>query len=156
MKLTKKEVNDYLSKHSLMQIATYGKYPWIATVYYSFDDDLNLYFLSSPKTLHCKQIEKNPKVAVAISNSNQPPNKPKIGLQMWGNAYKVGSAKKTSHALSLWKSSLSIKNPKLTYENMKKGLVSGRMYVIKPKVYKIFNSAKYKDLEEGSEPLLKL
>jgi uncharacterized protein YhbP (UPF0306 family) len=43
MKLTKQHIRDYLEEHNLMQVATYGdEYPWIASVYYSFDKNLNL------------------------------------------------------------------------------------------------------------------
>lgn len=49
--LTRKLVLDFLAKHKLMVVATYAKFPWIATVYYAFDNDLNIYFLSSPRLL---------------------------------------------------------------------------------------------------------
>ena len=77
MQLTKQHVLDFLKTNKLMQVATMGDFPWIATVYYSFDNELNLYFLSSDKTLHVKQIKKNPKVSVAITDSHQDINKPK-------------------------------------------------------------------------------
>lgn len=36
------------------------------TIYYSFDDDLNLFFASDSCTEHCANIANNPNVAVAI------------------------------------------------------------------------------------------
>lgn len=156
MKLTKKEVRDHLSKYYLMQVATYGKHPWIASVYYSFDKDLNLYFISDPTTLHCQQIKENPKVSVAVVDSNQPPSvKEKIGLQMWGNATQVSNKNKVAHLLKLWKSTKNLTSNALPLEELRSALLEGRVYKIEPKVIKIFDSLKYKDLDEGQEPILK-
>ena len=81
MELTKKHILEYLKQHNLMQLATYGEsHPWIASVYYSFDQDLNLYFLSSPKTIHCKQIKEKSQVSVAITNSSESISGDKKGL----------------------------------------------------------------------------
>ena len=60
-----------------MVVATYGSHPWIATVYYTLDQDLNIYFLSDPNTIHCRQIAKNPKVAITIADSPQRPTSKK-------------------------------------------------------------------------------
>ena len=80
-KLTKKIILDFLKMHKLMFVATQGEYPWIAAVFYTYDYDLNLYFLSSPETLHCKQIKQNNEVAVAIADSNQQLNDVKKGME---------------------------------------------------------------------------
>jgi len=155
MQLTKQHVLDFLKTNKLMQVATMGDFPWIATVYYSFDNELNLYFLSSDKTLHVKQIKKNPKVSIAIADSHQDINKPKKGLQISGLAEEVSGVEKIKHALSLWKDFLSVNNPKLTYENMKKGL-TGKIYKITPKRIKLFDQELFKDADDGEEPVLEL
>jgi uncharacterized protein YhbP (UPF0306 family) len=77
--LTKEMVLAFLKEHKLMTVASFDNFPWIATVYYTFDKDLNIFFLSDPSTLHAKQIIQNPKVAAAISDSHQDINKPKRG-----------------------------------------------------------------------------
>lgn len=155
MKLTKQHVLNFLATQRLMSIATYGKFPWIASVYYSFDRDLNLYFLSSPTTLHCKQIIKNPQVAVAIADSQQGITVLKRGLQLWGEARQISNVSKIKHALHLWKSFLKVKDRELTYKNMFKKVVSGRMYIIKPKRIKLFDQKLFRT-EDGKEPVLKL
>lgn len=45
-----KLVKEFMEPRFQMVLATYGEHPWIATLYYSFDNDLNIYFLSSPET----------------------------------------------------------------------------------------------------------
>src|SRR3989338_10433185 len=97
--LTKKDVLEFLADKKLMVVATYGDHPWIASVYYSFDKDLNLYFISTPSTIHGRQMEKNKKVAVAIVDSNQKPSDVKRGLQIYGTVEKVSGINKVRHAL---------------------------------------------------------
>lgn len=155
MKLTKEQVCVFLAKHMLMAVATQGEHPWVASVYYSFDQDLNLYFLSDPTTLHCKQIAKNPRVSVAIADSHQSPAMLKIGLQLWGEAQQISDSRKVSHALNLWKTTLKVKNKELTYANMVKKVVTGRMYQITPKLIKLFDQKQFK-VEDGKEPTLAL
>lgn len=152
--LTKEQVKNFLVQHKQMVIATYGDHPWIATVYYSFDDDLNLYFLSSPSTLHAKHIAQNNNVAVAISKEQKISSR-KQGLQLHGYAQQITKADLVKHALRHWKDSLSVIDPELSYENMLKKVVKGRMYKIVPKKIKLFHEGLF-DVEDGEEPVLEL
>ena len=68
----KKEFSKYLKSQRLMTLATCADKPWVATVYFAVDNDLNFYFVSSPKSKHCKDIEKNSKVAVNVADSHTP------------------------------------------------------------------------------------
>ena len=86
MELTKQHVLDFLKTNKLMQVATFGDFPWIVNVFYVFDDDLNLFFLSAENILHCRQIAQNEKVAVAIVDSHQNYSDKLKGLQMYGIA----------------------------------------------------------------------
>ncbi len=153
--LTKKDVLDFLGFHKLMTLATYGDHPWIASVYYSFDEDLNLYFISSPATIHGRQMEKNNKVAAAIVDSNQKPSDVKRGLQIYGHVEKVSDINKVRHALRLWKDFLNVQRPDISFENMQKGLYKGRMYKLVPKKIKLFDQEKFK-VPDGEEPILVL
>jgi len=153
--LTKKIVLDYLQKYRLMVIATYGSFPWIASVYYSYDNNLNLYFLSSPDTLHVKQIKMNEKVAVAIVDSHQKVTDLKKGLQISGIAEEINGANKIKHALRLWKDTLNIVNPNYSYEGMMKKLIKGRMFKITPHKIKLFDQNMFK-VEDGQEPVLNI
>lgn len=153
--LTKKDVLDFLADKKLMVIATYGDHPWIASVYYSYDRDLNLYFISTPSTIHGRHMEKNNKVAVAIVDSHQKPSAAKKGLQIYGVVEKISGINKINYALRLWKDFLNIQRPDISFENMKKGLYKGRMYKITPKKIKLFDQDKFK-VPDGEEPILEL
>ncbi|MDO8269464.1 MAG: pyridoxamine 5'-phosphate oxidase family protein [Candidatus Levybacteria bacterium] len=57
-------IQDYLSKVQMMQLGTsQSNQPWVTTVYFVSDINLNLYWLSDPEKRHSKEIEKNSKVA---------------------------------------------------------------------------------------------
>ncbi len=136
-----------------MTIATYGVHPWIATVYYSLDDDLNVYFLSDPKTLHCKQIATNPNVALSVSDSPQNPSSKKKGVQVFGVAEEVSGMQKIKHAIGLWRKTLGVTSDAYTYEGMMKKAIKGRMYRVQIKKIKFFNQELW---DEGSEPMISL
>ncbi len=148
--LTKKYILNFLAEHRQMVVATYGDFPWIATVFYTFDDDLNLYFLSSPTTLHCQQIVENNKVAVAIAESPQDINKPKRGLQISGIAEQLSEIEKVAQALKLWKQYLHVRDPKLTAKAVK-----NKMYKITPKCIKLFDQDLFQ-VPDGEEPIMEL
>jgi uncharacterized protein YhbP (UPF0306 family) len=74
----------YLAESKVMQIATHaGEQPWICTVYYVEDKDLNLYWLSLPTRRHSQEIKKDHKVAVAVPVKL---DQPVIGIQAEGRA----------------------------------------------------------------------
>ncbi len=151
--LTKKLVLDFLKLHKLMFIATQGEHPWIAAVFYTFDGDLNLYFLSSPETLHSKHIIKNKEVAVAIADSKQQLRDSKKGIQIYGHVKEISDLHKIKHAVNLWKKSLGYEGSEISYENMIGKVIKGRMYQIKPKKIKYFNQDLF-PVEDGKEPIL--
>lgn len=146
-------IKKYLSSHFQLVLATVGTHPWVSTLYYSIDADLNIYFLTSPKTIHGKQLAKNPKVAVAISDSPQTPASKKKGLQIYGLCKQISGARKVTHAITLWKQTLGVTSDIYSYEGMLKKAISGRMYKITPKKIKFFNEELW---EEGKERLIEL
>jgi len=56
----------YLESHNVAVLATGGESPWAAAVFYA-SDGFNLYFLSSPESLHGRHLAANPRVAAAIT-----------------------------------------------------------------------------------------
>lgn len=146
-------MKEFLNSHFQMTIGTYASFPWTATVYYSVDQDMNIYFLSNPETLHCKQLEKNPKVSVAVVDSPQKSSSLKKGIQIYGKAKRISGANKIRYALDLWKKTLDVTSPLYTYEGMMKKAIKGRMYKVTPIKIKFFNEALW---VEGTEPVIKL
>ena len=57
-------IRDYLPQIIHMSVATVeGGKPWVFEVHYGFDDDLNLYWMSSQKVRHSQEVAKNANVS---------------------------------------------------------------------------------------------
>lgn len=82
-------IDEYLPEQHMMQLATsVGGQPWCCTVYYVHDVDQNLYWASLPTRRHSQEIEKNPRVAVAIPIKHAKGEKV-VGIQIEGTAARL-------------------------------------------------------------------
>jgi len=87
----KELITNYLEKQYMMQLATVdNSQPWICTVYYVVDDNLNFYWLSIPTRRHSKELNHHDKVAAAIP-VNFVKGEKVIGLQTEGIAEELPS-----------------------------------------------------------------
>lgn len=148
-----KQIADFLHDRCQMVIATNGEHPWIATVYYSLDGDLNIYFLSDPKTLHCRHIATNPHVSISISDAPQNLSSKKKGMQIYGIAEEIFGEKNITQALHFWRKTLGVTSEEYTYEGMKKNKIKGRIYKVVPKKIKFYNEELW---EDGDEKMISL
>lgn len=136
-KKDKKELLEFLATQKLMSLATYGEKIWSATVYYLFDEDLNLYFLSPINSLHCLNIDKNPEVSLTIADSRQKASGDKIGLQMRGRAKKIKSTLMIKKIISMWNNK-HFDAPPIKYQTLMK-VWRSRFYQIEPEFIKLFS-----------------
>src|SRR2546425_8327433 len=60
--------------------------PHINTAYFCYRglDDLEIFFLSDTKSRHCRNLSRNPSMAMTIFRTNQPWDAPGRGLQLFG------------------------------------------------------------------------
>ncbi|MDP4000329.1 MAG: pyridoxamine 5'-phosphate oxidase family protein [bacterium] len=102
MKDLKQLIVDYLNEQKLMQLATDtdGK-PWACSVWFGFDEDLNIYFFSSTARRHSKEIENNGNVAGAVVLPHEPSDPPR-GLQFEGVAEKLTDPDDLAKARSVY------------------------------------------------------
>ena len=80
---------EVLEKTHLMSLATRDAGGlWVADVVFIFDDDLNVYWMSSPQTRHLKAISENGEAAgtITFSTASKMPN---LGIQFSGSAEKI-------------------------------------------------------------------
>lgn len=88
----------------------------VNTAYFCYSDDLELYFLSDPGSLHCRNLATNSSMAVAVFSSAQKWVDPGRGVQLFGTcsqargrragkAEELYEARFPAHAS--WKASLS-------------------------------------------------
>lgn len=135
----KEDLQKFLKENRIIQLATYDEnHPWICNLYSVVDKDLHFYFLSDPETLHVQQIEKNNKVAIAVTDTHQTPKDKKKGVQIWGTAKRVTSIKK-----ALWFVTQFTNDPsKYNVKEIVKSI--GRViYEITPTKIKFFNQELY-------------
>jgi len=57
----------------------------INTAYFCYSRDLEFFFLSDPGSLHCRNIQANPSMAMTVFRTSQEWGKPNRGLQLFGS-----------------------------------------------------------------------
>lgn len=98
----RKLIEDYLKEAKLMQLATsVGDQPWICSVWFAADSDLNIYFFSSLTRRHSQEITKNNKVAGAMVLPQTPADPPR-GLQFQGTVEMLESQEDIDKAISVY------------------------------------------------------
>lgn len=80
-----------------MQLATVqdGR-PWVATVYFVVNDELNVYWLSWPERRHSRELAVHEQVAAAIVLKSDPPV---VGVQVEGVAEQVDDPAQVRHIM---------------------------------------------------------
>jgi len=75
-----------LARTQLCSIATVarGSRAHINTAFFAYSADLALYFLSDPESLHSRNLQANPSLAMTIFDSSQRWERPGQGVQLFG------------------------------------------------------------------------
>ena len=110
------------------------------TVYYCFDNELNLYFASDYTTNHAEYLKNNPSVALCVWT--QPPSYglEHIGLQIMGECHLI-SGTELLRAWALYIKRFNVFQQKIgSFENLRDKLVSIRLYKVIPETIKVTNS----------------
>lgn len=91
----KEKVLSFLQKNESACLATIGLKggPQVATIYFTVDNDLNLYFAVTPNSRKYASIKRDNRVAVAITNIDKEQT-----LQMEGVAEELDGVKKNTKA----------------------------------------------------------
>ena len=96
----------------------------VNTAYFSYSDELELYFLSHPASRHCQNLEVNPSMAMTVFSSSQRWGGPDRGLQLFGTCKRASGATAIKAADSYtrrfaafadWQESLSENDPGKSY-----------------------------------------
>lgn len=134
-------IKQYLREAKLMQLATsLNDQPWICSVWFASDEDMNIYWLSSTTRRHSKEVMENSKVAGAITLP-QTPNDPPRGLQFQGNAKLLTKQKDVDKAMSVYAG--RIFSEKDIREFMKNKEKPHRLYKIKPTQFVLFDAVNF-------------
>ena len=97
-------IYSYFNEYSLISVASCNQNtPWTCNLYFAFDEDLNLYFISRIGRRHSEEIRNNPNVAATIC---QPYSKPFVtparGIQLEGKAIQIEDPESAEAAFALY------------------------------------------------------
>jgi uncharacterized protein YhbP (UPF0306 family) len=136
-------VKEYLSETKLMQIATAKENkPWAASVWFAHDDKLNLYFISRKTRRHSIEIKENGNVAGVIVKPHLIGSGEKVrGLQFEGTA-KECSGEEIDKARELYLNKYPTAE-KIPIEKLKDPEFHVAYYVIKPKMFVLFDEVNF-------------
>lgn len=133
-------IEDYLKEANMLQVVTScDNQPWAATVYFAFDKNLNLYWISKPDRRHSIEIRKNPKVAGVVVLPHVHGDKVR-GLQLEGLAEEMG-AEGIDEALKVYSERFW-----LSEDRMKAILADTDghvLYIIRPSLFVLFDEKNF-------------
>lgn len=139
----RKLIEEYLKEVKLMQLATsLDNQPWVCSVWFAADSDLNIYFFSSETRRHSKELLKNPKVAATIVLPQSPDDPPR-GLQFQGMAEVLENQEDIDKAISVFVDRIFSKEKIVEFmENKEK---PHKFYRIKPTKFVLFDAVNFPD-----------
>ncbi len=112
---------------------------WINAAYYAYDADLNIYIFTPGTTQHSRNLERNHSVAVSIFDSHQDPKNAKKGLQISGIGELAADGALTIGFQKYSERYVWFREYIKTIDDFNKGITESRIYVIRPKMIKIFD-----------------
>ncbi len=81
-------VDGCLKSTSFYTLATSDKTKlWSCTLWFATDNSYNFYFISTPESLHMKNILVNPSIALSLFNPAEAEKGNAVGIQVSGNAH---------------------------------------------------------------------
>ena len=146
----------FLAAHNTMTLATVGPdaAPYAAAVFYAADEDLRLFFLSSPNSRHSLAIEHDPRVAATIQADNQEWQEIQ-GIQIVGTAREVHGTAELAHATRIYAARFDFLAGLLDQSGsgpaaLRGPLASSRFYVLQPTWIRLIdNTVGFGYKEEG-------
>ena len=118
--------------------------PHLSNTYYGCSPSLQLISLTSPTSNHSKNVERNPQVAVSITDTTQLPNSKKFGLELIGTMRRAKGLEATAAYAHYFKRMMKKPAKKLSKEDtgepMKLSkMMSSRPYVVDVSLVKVLD-----------------
>lgn len=139
----RKIIVEYLKEAKLLQLATsLDSQPWVCSVWFVSDEDLNIYWFSSITRRHSDEVVKNNKVAGAIVLPQSPKDPPR-GLQFQGIAETLTNQEDIDKAISIYEGRIFSKEK--IKEFMEHKEKQHKFYRIKPTQFVLFDLVNFPD-----------
>lgn len=138
--LLNESISEILDENILMSVSTInGNENYIHTAYFCFNNKLDFFMLTEPVKQHSKNLDENNSVALAIYDSHQAWDKPKKGLQIFGNC-EISRGMKLVEGTKLYLQRFSglakwIKHA----DDFAKNIINSKIYIITTNWLKIFH-----------------
>lgn len=140
-------VREYLENAIVMQFATCrGARPWVCSVCFSFDDELNLYWFSERSTRHSKEIAENSAVAGAVVQPHAV-GSPVRGLQFSGVAAELTGPEEIRRALlsNAQRYGVGPERVSTLQGELESGSASYGIYRIRPDMFVLYDALHFAD-----------
>lgn len=139
----KEHIREYLEKAKLMQLATVRDgQPWVSNVWFTADEDFNIYWFSSITRRHSQEVADDNRVAGAIALPQTPDDSPR-GLQFQGTSEMLANGDDIAKAISLYVGRI------FTREKIREFIEHTdrphRFYKIKPTQFVLFDVTNFPD-----------
>jgi uncharacterized protein YhbP (UPF0306 family) len=139
----RKLIEDYLREARLMQLATsIDNQPWVCSVWFAADEDLNIYYFSSVTRRHSKEVLENNKVAGAMALPHIPEDPPR-GLQFQGTVEELETEEDMEKAISVYSGRIFSKEK--IKDLMGHSTRPHKFYKIKPTQFVLFDTVNFPD-----------
>ncbi len=137
----KKLIREYLQKNLIMSLATsVNGRPWVCSVWYAIDEDMNIYWISSTARRHSREITNNTNVAGSMVLPQTPADAPR-GVQFSGIAQMLTRKKDINKAMSVYAGRIFSKEK--IEEFMKSTIHPHRFYRVKPTQFVLFDAVNF-------------
>lgn len=145
----------FIQSQKLMAIASHNtKEVWVANVYFSVDENGNIYFISSNDAKHSQMILKNSNVAFSIAWFDSTNSKNRKGIQGIGACKVAESLGEITVGVKLLYENFPDLRDILTVDWILSNAWSSRLWVLKPSYLKYWDDEVYGD-DESEEIYLK-
>lgn len=103
----RKSMNGIFEQTKLLSMATIREVDgeiksWINNAFFAYTDDLKLYVLTGPESVHGKNLQQNQSVAVTVIDTTQQPGGKRQGMQLVGKGWRITDENEESAALKKW------------------------------------------------------
>lgn len=138
-------INIILKNNTLLSLSTFEVNSiWTSTVFFSYDPDYNIYFISDPKTRHCQMIMNNGKVSGAIYSSKSQWGTDIQGIQFEAQAERVPIFKILSIGAAYLKRFPIAEKFIASPEFFNTDKISSRLYRLTPVMFQIYDEIAFK------------
>lgn len=147
----RKLIEEYLKKAKMLQVATAtGSQPWACTVYFAFDEKLNLYWISKPTRRHSEEIRKNKKVAGTIVLPHNPGDEVR-GIQFQGIGKELTNKTEATEGMIYYAKRYQMKLDRVN--KILDGSDGHLCYKIIPTLYVLFDEVNFPDNPRQEYPV---